>query len=334
MKKNILTYLCAILLAAGSFAQSDFLLDTVEYKIDQYKSMQIISNDFHKIDKWGSIDSLFDVFVMDFQRLDQQLLSDQTSNHFTYKLDESYRKIQINSDVSTRYEVSIDDKGNTIRFQVVDIVFSEDEHLIVTSPDFKGFSEIAHLKLDQIISDSDTIISPNGRGKKKHKSAMIMVSGNHVQPEKSTVHSDLPDVLELGLSVGMGTVRSTLTPDLEVRLLAGLSFKGKLRHHFGLGYESQFSFQEVSEEKPEIKQDGFLNAIYALSYFTDGPSDTRLMGIKMGALVNQNSQVYQDNAFKFGLFKNMGNHVLLEAGVLVNDNFGEYFPYMRLSWDW
>ena len=262
--KKLTLVLVLLLLIFGTTqlkSQSPLWLDSVEIRMNDHLSMEIIANNFHDLNEWGSIDSLFSLFLEDMDRIDGDVLIEGKSNYLIYLFDGPYRKIQINNNNVVENEISIDNKGKVIYFQEVEFKINHRERLFFRSPSIDGFQQIGKMNLDELIKSADPLLSEKGKRKMKHKSASLYMEDDKLQPDTNARCLNGCDMIELGAGVGMSTVRTTLTPDLEIGLLVSLSRKEILRNYFGASYQSMFFFEVNEEGKQVIKNDGFVNLI-------------------------------------------------------------------------
>jgi len=320
----IILLFCAVMNVS---AKDEALLDTVQYNMDNNLSMTIIAVNFHNLSQFGkchsgSIDSLYASFLADLLHLDQGEINDKKANNLTYIFDGLYSKIRINNPAVMENEVSFDEKGNKLFLQRVEFEINEKERLIFESPTLEGFDQIGKMKLDELISASDTIISPKGRRQKKHKMATIDVENGSIQPfPKTLVYPRPNDMIELGLGVGLGSVGNILTPDFEVGAIVRLSQKGQVINQFGASYSFLFFFQPDENDEQEIKTDGFVN----LYYFR------KKSGIKLGVMVDHNSNAFKKDAYKLSGIHRLHRVLSIEGGFYIHNEFKEVFPYIRLA---
>lgn len=310
------------------------IMDSITIEVGENKSIEIISKDFHKLDKWGNIDSIYNVFTLDLKKMDDNFINEQKSNTMVYDYKSKYRMIKLNSESAVAGEVSIDENGNVVHFQKVEFLIGEDESMIVKSANLSGFYEINEMDMNDLIRKSDEHIFPEGRGKKNHVYAFLKVENDMIDTDQSEVRKDVRDILELGILFGVGTIRNVLTPDIEFQLMVGLSKKGSIKHQFGIANQWLFSFPVNEEGKTVVKKDGFIDGIYSLSYRNRNSGKKITMGMRAGMLVTSNSVNFEEGASRFGFFKGLGHGIMLEGGLYSDRALADFYPYARIYWAW
>ena len=331
MKNSVFLIVLALLLSNNLKlkAQDALMLDSVTFQMNDHLSMEVISRNFHDLSEWGNIDSLYALFLDDLSGIEVSVLNDGKANNLNYVFDGPYRKIQINKESALENEVSIDKKGNMIYFQTAEFRFNQKERLIFKSPSLEGFKEIGNMKLDNMINSADTLVSPKGKGKRNHKSMNLYIDNGRVLPDSNIGCGR--GMINFGIDVGMGTVRTTLTPDLEIGLFVSLSKKGLFMNHFGMSYQSLFFFQDNEDGNQEIKNDGFVNLIYVRTILNaNNSSKVVTTGIKAGVMVDHNSKAFVNDAYKFAMLTEKGM-LGIEGGLYFENNFNDWYPYIRLS---
>ena len=333
-RNKVLVFIIALSTFQLTMAQEGFLMDSVKIDLGNHKSIELITENFHNIHQKGKLDSIYDLFIQDLNKVEAALISANNSNTMQYDYRSNYRRIQMNSEKVVSTEVFVDRNGNLIYFQKVGFALGEKDELTVKASSVEGLKEIALLDLDAIIEKADAKVSPKGKHTNKHKSAQLSYTNNQFSDSLSRIASSAKDMIELGLGFGLGTVRSDLTPDFEIKMMAGLSKKGLIRHQFGFSNQWLYSFNSKPEGGYRIQRDGFLDVVYSIS--SKSTSNKRMVtkGIKFGRLIDSGSNNFRSDTYRIGLFKSLGSGISLEGGFFAEDNFSEAFPYARLAWSW
>lgn len=307
-----------------------YLLDTVVFKMENHHEMSIIARSYHDLEHWPKIDSIFDLFLKDLERIENQTLNKEAANQMIYEYKSRYRKIRVQSGEAIDHEVSFDPNGDMVVFQVVEIEVNNEERFIFRSPTFDGFRTMAALDLDALVEESKAHVFED-HGKNLHIDAVLIVEEGKIVGPRSEIYGSSFSTIELTGIFGLGTVRTTLTPDIELRMMVNLSKKGVFKNQFGASYEFLFGFPENESGHYDVKADGFLNLIYATSDYNSKKETFSTSGLKVGMLMNSRTDRFKEQAYKAAIFHNLGKRMLIEAGGYFEDSFHTGFPYMRVS---
>lgn len=332
--KNILIILTILLLFIAPevvHAQAAAMPDTVQFNMNGHMSMEIVSSDYYEMGSFGSVDSLYALFLTDLGKIEGEILDKQKTNNFTYAIDGPYRRIQVNSQTAVANEVSFDAGGDVIYFQVAVFQMGGVNQIIFKSPTLDGFKDFSKISLDQLIQSSKTDIFPEGKGKNNHVSNIFYVENGNIVKDKTLSFGKPTDTIEISFGIGLGTVRSTLTPDAEAKIMVNLSKKGVERIQLGVSYEALFSFEANDEGNMDVRSNSFVNLIFARSVMMSRSSKRQMAGIKIGRTVVQDDNTFDGPAYKFSFYYEIGSRFTIEPGVIFEDNFKKAFPVLRLA---
>ena len=334
MKRLVFTLALWLILLAPSIlkAQGVAMLDSIHFSLGNHLSMEVISQDFYAFDKWGSMDEFYKHFLTDLNQISGEVNAERSSNNFQYTREGDYRKLSVNDQRSVENEVSFDEERGVIYFQVAIFQLGEQDKIVFKSPNLEGFTEIGTLNLDELINTAREEEFPEGRGKNNHAASKYFVENGMIATDKTQFNGKPTDTLELGLGIGVGTVRSTITPVAELKAMANLRRKGTDRLQFGVSYEAYFSFHpNETEGDIGIGTSSFLNLIFGQSGRILSTGQRQMVGIKLGVTPNWDDRFFNGPACKAVLYYELGNRFILEPGFIFEDNFKKAFPALKLG---
>ncbi len=327
----ILTILMLFIAPTIVKAQDVAMPDTIQFRMSNHMSMEIVSSDFYEMGSWRSLDSLYVLFLNDLEKIENEILDKQTANNFNYLIDGPYRRIQVNSRTAVANEVSFDANGDVIYFQVAVFRMGGVNQITFKSSSLEGFKDFKEINLDQLIQSAKSEVFPEGNGKSKHVSTVFFVDEGKIIKDKTLSYGRPADTIEISFGIGLGTIRSTLTPDIEAKLMFNLAKKGIDRFQLGASYEALFSFHANDEGNMDVRTNSFLSLIFARSVNMSRTSKRQMAGIKMGRTVVRDDNTFDGDAYKFGFYYEMGSRFTLEPAVIFENNFKTAFPVIRVA---
>lgn len=337
MKPYILAIFILITLCLR--AQDTYQQDSVEYRFGGGKSMLIVAADYQEIKEWGSVDSLYALFIHDFSKIEKNI-NPNAANHLRYWLDGPYRKIQIISDAAVESEVYVDQQHEIVYVQEVEFRKGKDEKIIFQATSISELKSIADFPLDSLLTGSDSLVAGSNYQRRNHISKILMVKGDRPVVDSVLSFSKATDQIELTYRIGIGTLYDFIVPDFEIILLTGFAKKGKLKDQFGLSYELKYLFYRKEDGRLGENVDGYANLLYLnrksknMRLTDNSVTDSeRTLGIKGGLLIQNSSKELSDYSFKLSMLYGYGKNMMFESGLLFDTKQGVNFPFVRVALD-
>ena len=233
-------------------------------------------------------------------------------------MEEGYTNIDQRTPCS---DISIDSEGKVVYFQTVTFRFDTDFIVFKTGSE-KGYEFFKEVEINDLAAQINSIVFDKKLSHYNVADASFNVIDGKIVEEVDPGYTVGHDHIDLGLDVGLGTVKDFFAPDIGLSLTIHKMKKGKQWLHAGFAYEAPFFFETNEDGEDVINVDGFTYIFFGGENF----------GGKFGVMVNDNSSAFKNETYRISFYRDW--KVRLESGIYISDYAREIYPFIRLSKTW